>query len=57
MKNIIIKIILPLLIILASSTQIFANTKPNVLVLHSYHPAYKWTNDVSTLYHTNHIKF
>ena len=47
MKNFFTKIILPLFIILVCTTQVFANTKPKVLVLHSYHPAYKWTNDIN----------
>lgn len=46
MKNI-IKTILTILIFLNFSTLSFANVKPKVLVLHSYHPAYKWTHDVN----------
>jgi len=47
MKNFILKALLSLLIILIYSTQTFANTKPKVLILHSYHPSYKWTSDIN----------
>ena len=47
MKNIIIKTLFFLFILLNFSTQSYANIKPKVLVLHSYHPAYKWTHDVN----------
>jgi len=47
MKNFIQKALLSLLIVLIYSTQTFANTKPKVLILHSYHPSYKWTDDIN----------
>ena len=47
MRNFIPKALLSLLIFFIFSTQTFANTKPKVLILHSYHPAYKWTSDLN----------
>ena len=47
MKNFIKKYLLILILLHIYSTQSFATTKPKVLVLHSYHPAYKWTKDIN----------
>ena len=36
-----------LLVFLILSTTLFANKKPNVLILHSYNQSFKWTNDIN----------
>ena len=41
------KLLLTLLVIFFCSTQTFASNKPKILILHSYHPAYKWTHDLN----------
>ena len=40
-------VIISFFLIVIFSNNLFAVTKPKVLVLHSYHPAYKWTHDVN----------
>ena len=40
-------LILSVIILLTQSTQVFANTKPKILILHSYHPTLKWTKDLN----------
>jgi PAS domain S-box-containing protein len=55
------KIIIILLFILISISE--ANNTKKILILHSYHQTYKWTNDINTGIHTilennsNEIKF
>jgi PAS domain S-box-containing protein len=41
------KILKLLFFVLIYSGNSFADAKPKVLILHSYHPAYKWTNDIN----------
>ncbi len=41
------KILLSFSFIFICTINALADKKPNVLILHSYHPAYKWTNDIN----------
>ena len=41
------KIFIIFFLLFSSVTHTLANTKPKVLVIHSYHPAYKWTHDIN----------
>jgi len=43
----IFKTIILAFICLLFTSKLFADTKPKVLVLHAYHPSYKWTKDIN----------
>ena len=40
-------IIIPFLLLLILVNNLNAYNKPKILILHSYHPAYKWTHDIN----------
>ena len=47
MKSITNKMMFLLFLFLILSTHTLANTKPKILIIHSYHPTYKWTKDIN----------
>ncbi len=52
MQKIIKNTIFSLFVFLVFSTQTLANTKPKILILHSYHPTLKWTKDLNNGIHS-----
>jgi len=47
MNNYISKNFFLFILIVLFQSHLFAIEKPKILILHSYHPSYKWTNDIN----------